>query len=312
MARILVTGGCGFIGSHIVDALLEAGHEVVILDNLSSGRMENIKHVLGEVQFHEEDVRNLETLRLLMDGVDYVCHEAAIGSVPASIADPLETNEINTTGTLNVLMAARDSRVKRVIFASSSAVYGDTPALPKTETMRPMPMSPYAVSKLAGETYMQAFYHSYGLETVSLRYFNVFGPRQNPHSQYAAVIPQFVATLLKGDKPVIYGDGAQSRDFVHIRDVVQANLLAIKAEETHGEVVNISSGEATNINTVLSIICDLCGKNVQAIYADRRQGDVVYSLGDFTAASKLLGYLPTTGFREGIQLTLDWYMKQTQ
>ncbi len=310
MARILVTGGCGFIGSHLVDALLRDEHEVVILDNLSSGKMENIQHVSTEVQFYKEDVRDLDALRVLMNGVDYVCHEAAISSVPGSIADPLTANEVNVTGTLNVLMAAREAKVKRVIFASSSAVYGDAPTLPKIETMRPMPMSPYAASKLAGETCMQVFYHSYGLETVSLRYFNVFGPRQDPHSQYAAVIPRFITALLNDDKPTIYGDGTQSRDFVYVQNVVQANLLAMRAEQTRGEAVNISCGKATSINTLLSTLCELCGKDVQAAYAERRQGDVAYSLGDCKAATELLGYVPTISFWDGIRLTLDWFTKR--
>lgn len=311
MARVLVTGGCGFIGSHLVDVLLRDRHEVVILDNLSFGKKENIQDVLDEVQFHEADVRNLEALRVLMNGVDYVYHEAAIGSVPASIADPLTTNEVNITGTLNVLMTAREARVKRVIFASSSAVYGDAPTLPKTETMRPMPMSPYAVSKLAGETYMQAFYHSYGLETVSLRYFNVFGPRQDPNSQYAAVIPRFITDLLRDNRPVIYGDGSQSRDFIHVQNVVQASLLAMKLEHTRGEAVNISCGKATSIDTLLSTLCELCGKDAQPVYAERKQGDVLHSLGDYKAASDLLGYIPTVGLRDGIELTLDWFAKRT-
>jgi len=309
MGRVLVTGGCGFIGSHLVDALLKDEHEVIVMDNLSSGNIENIRHVLAEVQFHEKDVRNLEALELLMNGVDYVYHQAAMGSVLGSIADPLATNEVNITGTLNVLKAARKANVRRVIFASSSAVYGDIPALPKMETMRPMPISPYAVSKLAGEAYMQAFYYCYGLDTVSLRYFNVFGPRQDPHSQYAAVIPRFITALLNGGRPVIYGDGTQSRDFTYVENVVQANLLAMRAEETRGEAINISCGESISINTLLSTLCELCGKDVRAVYADRRQGDIEHSLGDHTAASDLLQYLPTTSFRDGIQLTLDWFAK---
>lgn len=305
-----MTGGCGFIGSHLVDALLEEGHKVIIVDNLSTGKLENIEHVMPKVELHNEDIRDLDAMRQVTKNVDYVYHEAALGSVPRSVADPLTTNDVNVTGTLNVLIAAKEAGVKRVMFASSSSVYGDTPTLPKIETMRPMPMSPYAVSKLAGEAYMQAFYHSYGLETVSLRYFNVFGPRQDPHSQYAAVIPRFVTALLNDDKPVIYGDGTQSRDFTYVQNVVQANLLAMKAEETHGEAVNISCGKAISINTLLSTLCELCGRDVQAVYADRRQGDVAYSLGDFKAATDLLGYVPTISFRDGIWLTLDWFTKR--
>lgn len=310
MSRVLVTGGCGFIGSHLVDALLDEGHEVMIVDNLATGKLENIEHVLNEVDFHEEDMRDLDMLRKLMESVDYVYHEASLGSVPRSVADPLTTNNVNVTGTLNVLIAAREAGVKRVIFASSSSVYGDTPALPKIETMRPMPMSPYAVSKLSGETYMQAFYHSYGLETVSLRYFNVFGPRQDPNSQYAAVIPLFVSALLKGETPVIYGDGVQSRDFTHVQNVVHANLLAMKTEATHGEAVNIACGEATTINELLASLCKQYGTKTQPIYDKSRPGDVKHSLADFSAANKLLGYSPVVTFSEGIRLTLDWYIKK--
>lgn len=309
MERVVVTGGCGFIGSHLVDALLDGGHHIVIIDNLSTGKLENIERVISKVEFHEEDIRDLDMLRRFMSNADYVYHQAALGSVPHSVADPLTTNDVNVVGTLNVLKAAQEAGARRVVFASSSSVYGDTPALPKIETMRPMPASPYAVSKLAGEAYMHAFYHSYGLETISLRYFNVFGPRQDPSSQYAAVIPRFVTALLNDDTPIIYGDGTQSRDFVYIRDVVQANLLAMKAEETHGEAVNISSGKATSIGALLSTLCDLCGKDAQAIRGEQRQGDVAHSLGDFAAANDLLGYVPATGFRDGIQLTLDWHAR---
>jgi len=307
MSKILVTGGCGFIGSHLVDALLDEGHEVVIVDSLATGKLENIEHLLDKVDFYKEDIRNLDMLRKLIESVDYVYHEAALGSVPRSVADPLTTNDVNVTGTLNVLIAAREAGVKRVIFASSSSVYGDTPTLPKIESMRPMPMSPYAVSKLAGETYMQAFYHSYGLETVSLRYFNVFGPRQDPNSQYAAVIPLFVSALLNGDSPVIYGDGTQSRDFTYVQNVVHANLLAMKTEETHGEAVNIACGEATTINELLSSLCKQCGEHIEAIYAESRPGDVKHSLADFTAAHELLGYSPSMTFSDGIRLTADWH-----
>lgn len=310
MSRVFVTGGCGFIGSHLVDALLDEGHEVVIVDNLATGKLENIEHVLDKVDFHKEDIRDLGMLRKLIESVDYVYHEAALGSVPRSVADPSTTNDVNVTGTLNVLIAAREAGVKRVIFASSSSVYGDTPILPKIETMRPMPMSPYAVSKLSGETYMQAFYHSYGLETVSLRYFNVFGPRQDPNSQYAAVIPIFVRALLNGDSPVIYGDGTQSRDFTYVQNVVEANLLAMKARETHGEAVNVACGEARTINELLSSLCKRCGTGTQAIYAESRRGDVKHSLADFAAANKLLGYSPVVTFSEGIRLTLDWHRKK--
>ena len=285
--------------------LLDDGHEAVIIDNLATGKLENIEHVLDRVEFHREDIRDLDILRKITKTVDYVYHEAALGSVPRSVADPLTTNDVNVTRTLNVLIAAREAGVKRVMFASSSSVYGDTPTLPKIETMRPMPMSPYAVSKLAGETYMQAFYHSYGLETVSLRYFNVFGPRQDPNSQYAAVIPRFVSALLSGDTPVIYGDGTQSRDFTYVRNVVHANLLAMKTKETHGEAVNIACGEATTINDLLSSLCKQCGTGIEAIYADARPGDVKHSLADFSAANGLLGYSPVVTFSEGIQLTLD-------
>lgn len=312
MPRVLVTGGCGFIGSHLVDALLEEGHEVVIVDNLSTGKLENIGHAIPRVEFHNEDILDIDTLKKLTRNVDYIYHEAALGSVPRSVVDPLTTDHVNVTGTLNVLIAAQEAGVKRVIFASSSSVYGDNPTLPKIETMRPMPMSPYAVTKLAGEGYMQAFCHSYGLETVSLRYFNVFGPRQDPRSQYAAVIPRFVTAMLNGDRPVIYGDGTQSRDFTYVQNVVNANLLAMKAAETHGESVNIACGIATSINQLFALLCEICGRDTPAIHTVARSGDVKHSLADIAAARKLLRYYPVMDFSDGIQYTVDWYRRSVQ
>lgn len=307
MSRVLVTGGCGFIGSHLVDALLEEGHDVIVVDNLSTGKMDNIAHVISSVEFHNNDIRDLEALRGLTANIDYLYHQAALGSVPRSVVDPLVSNEVNVTGTLNVLVAARESGVKRVIFASSSSIYGDTPTLPKSEAMRPMPMSPYAVSKLAGEAYMQAFYQSYGMETVSLRYFNVFGPRQDPHSQYAAVIPQFASALLDNRSPVIYGDGMQSRDFTYVQNVVRANLLAMRVSETHGESVNVACGVSTTIDTLFALLCDVLEKDIEPVHVDTRLGDVKHSLADITAARILLGYQPLVDFTDGVRLTVEWH-----
>jgi len=244
----LVTGGAGFIGSHLVEELVKQGQRVRVIDNLSTGKKENIKPFLGEIEFVEGDIRDLELVRAAMDGVEYVLHQAAVPSVPRSVKDPLTSNSVNVEGTLNILVAARDADVKRVVYASSSSVYGDTPVLPKHEDMKQEPRSPYAVSKLTGELYCQVFYYVYGLETVVLRYFNVFGPQQDPKSQYAAVVPKFITALLHGESPTIFGDGEQSRDFTYIENVVAANLLATKAPDVAGEVFNIAYGERITVN----------------------------------------------------------------
>ena len=304
----LVTGGAGFIGSHLVERLVRDGKGVRIIDDLTTGKRENIEPFLSEVEFVHGDVRDLELLRRAMDGVDYVLHQAAIPSVPRSIDDPATTNSVNVEGTLNVLIAARDAGVKRVVYASSSSVYGDSPTLPKRETMRPEPLSPYAVGKLAGELYCQVFHRVYGLETVALRYFNVFGPRQDPESQYAGVVPKFINLLLAGDPPTIFGDGEQSRDFTYVQDVVDANLLAVEAEGVSGEVFNIACGERLTINRLVEILSDLVGAKRRPTYASPRPGDVKHSVADVAKAKALLGYTPAVTVQEGLKRTLDWIL----
>lgn len=303
----LVTGGAGFIGSHLVERLLKEGQKVRVIDNLSTGKEENIASFLSEIDFIEGDIRDLGLLKRVMEGVDYVLHQAAVPSVPRSVNDPLTTNAVNVEGTLNVLLAARDAGVKRVVYASSSSVYGDAPTLPKHEGMKPEPRSPYAVSKLAGELYCLVFHHVYGLETVVLRYFNVFGPRQDPESQYAAAVPKFIAALLRGEPPIIFGNGEQSRDFTFVENVVEANLLAAETPGVAGEVFNIACGENITINQLVAILCELIGIKITPLYAPPRPGDVRHSLADISKAQKLLGYQVKVGLREGLQRTVEWY-----
>jgi len=305
----LVTGGAGFIGSHLVERLLKEGHRVRVIDDLSTGKKENIKPFLGEIEFIKGDIRDLELVRETMEGVDYVLHQAAVPSVPRSVKDPLTTNVANVDGTLNILIAARDAGVKRVVYASSSSIYGDTPNLPKHEGMRPEPRSPYAASKLAGELYCQAFYSVYGLETVALRYFNVFGPRQDPESQYAAVVPRFITALLQGRPPTIFGDGEQSRDFTYVENVVEANLLAAKAPGVAGEVFNIACGGQITVNELARLLVEIVGVNPQLKprYAPPRPGDVRHSLADISKVRELLGYEVKVSTREGLERTVEWY-----
>ena len=303
----LVTGGAGFIGSHLVEELVKQGQRVRVIDNLSTGKRKNIEPFRGKIEFIDGDIRDLGLVRKAMDGVDYVLHQAAVPSVPRSVKDPLTTNAANVDGTLNILIAARDADVKRVVYASSSSVYGDTPTLPKQEGMKPQPRSPYAVSKLAGELYCQAFYHVYGLETVALRYFNVFGPRQDPESQYAAVVPKFITALLRGEPPTIFGDGEQSRDFTYVDNVVAANLLAAKASGVAGEVFNIACGERITINELARMLTEIIGVNIEPEYTPPRPGDVLHSLADISKAQKLLGYKIKVDFERGLQKTVEWY-----
>lgn len=303
----LVTGGAGFIGSHLVEELVKQGQGVRVIDNLSTGKKENIKPFLEKIEFTEGDIRDLELVRAAMDGVDYVLHQAAVPSVPRSVKDPLISNSVNVEGTLNILVAARDADVKRVVYASSSSVYGDTPVLPKHEDMKQEPRSPYAVSKLGGELYCQAFYHVYGLETVALRYFNVFGPRQDPKSQYAAVVPKFITALLHVETPTIFGDGEQSRDFTYIENVVAANLLATKASGVAGEVFNIACGERITINELACMLADIIGVNIEPEHTPPRPGDVLHSLADISKAKELLGYEVKVSTPEGLEQTVEWY-----
>jgi len=309
LARYLVTGGAGFIGAHLVDRLLHDGHGVRVIDNLSTGKKENIEPFLDKIEFIEGDIRNLELVHTAMEGVDHVLHQAAVPAVPRSVKDPLTTNSANVEGTLNILIAARDVGVKRVVYASSSSVYGDTPTLPKREGMRPEPRSPYAVSKLAGELYCQVFHQVYGLETVALRYFNVFGRRQDPESQYAAVVPKFVTALLQGRAPTIFGDGKQSRDFTYIENVVEANLLATKAPDVAGEVFNIACGEQLTVNGLVRLLGKAVGVSagLKAQYAPARPGDVRHSWANISRAKDLLGYEPKVSVKEGFERTVEWY-----
>jgi nucleoside-diphosphate-sugar epimerase len=304
MSLYLVTGGAGFIGSSIVERLAGQGEQVRVLDDLSTGKRENLAPWLGELEMIEGDIRNMETVRRAMAGVDYVLHQAALPSVPRSVADPLAGHQVNATGTLNVLLAARDAGVKRLVYASSSSVYGDSPALPKREEMPANPISPYAVSKLAGENYCRVFYRVYGLETVCLRYFNVFGPRQDPASQYAAVIPKLITAMLDGRRPVIYGDGRQSRDFTYIDNVVEANLLACQAEEVGGEVLNIACGESFTLLELVAHLERVMHKRAELEFAPAKPGDVRHSIAAIDRAHERLGYAPVVRFDKGLTRTV--------
>ncbi len=313
MANYLVTGGAGFIGSNLVEALLARGHTVRVLDNFSTGRRENLAGFAGRIDLIEGDLAALDDVRRAVQGVEVVLHQGAIPSVPRSIEDPLASNAANTTGTLNVLVAARDAGVRRVVYASSSSVYGDQDmARPKVETMIPCPISPYGVAKLSAEHYCQVFYTVYGLETVALRYFNVFGPRQDPASMYAAVIPRFITALQRGDPPTIYGDGEQTRDFTYVGNVVSGNLLAADApaERAAGEVFNLAAGQQTSLNTLVEMLHELTGQRVEPFYDAPRPGDIRHSLADIGKARERLGYEPHIGFLEGLRLTVDWYREQ--
>jgi len=308
----LVTGGAGFIGSNLVENLLAAGHRVRVLDNFLTGRRENLAGLAeryGDAfELIEGDLRDLALTRSAAEGVEYVLHQGALPSVPRSVADPVLSSEINVGGTLSLLVAARDAGVRRVIFAASSSAYGDTPQLPKCESMTPNPKSPYAAQKLAGEHYMRIFYEVYGLETVSLRYFNVFGPKQDPASTYAAVIPRFITTVLSGRAPTVYGDGLQTRDFTYIDNVVQVNLLACEApKDACGKVFNVACEERVSLLEILEIIYELAGRRVPPRFEPPRPGDVRDSLADISLARDLLGYEPTVPFPEGLSRTFDFF-----
>src|SRR2546421_4020463 len=309
-ARYLVTGGAGFIGSHLAQALLDQGESVRVLDNLATGKETNLAVLKGRVQIIRGDLRNFEAVRAAVEDVEVVFHQGALASVPRSIADPITSLEININGTQNVLQAARDAGVRRVVYASSSSIYGNTPTLPKQEQMQPHPVSPYAIHKLTGELLCQAFTSIYGLETVALRYFNVFGPRQDPTSEYAAVIPRFLTALIQKQRPIVFGDGEQTRDFTYIANVVQANLLAATSHDAIGYAMNIGCGEQVSLNTVLHLAGELLGVTPDVEYREPRQGDVRDSLADISLAQRLLGYKPTIGFGEGLALTLDSLCKE--
>ncbi len=308
----LVTGGAGFIGSNLVGALLAGGRRVRVLDNFLTGKRENLaglKETYGDAfELVEGDLRDMAVTRRAVEGAEYVLHQGALPSVPRSVSDPVLSNEINVGGTVSLLVAARDAGVKRVVYAASSSAYGDTPELPKRESMGTNPKSPYAAQKLAGEQYMRIFYEVYGLETVSLRYFNVFGPRQDPASTYAAVIPRFITAVLSGESPTIYGDGLQTRDFTYIENVVRANLLACEAPKTAcGKVINIACGERVSLLDILEIVYRLAGRRVAPMFESTRPGDVRDSLADISLAKGSLGYEPRIGFPEGLSRTFDYF-----
>ena len=312
MKRIVVTGGAGFIGSHLVEELIRRGNQVIVLDDLSTGKLENIKHLIEQPghperfrntpQFIRGSVTDLPLLRKVFQGIDYVFHQAAIPSVPRSVENPRATHEANITGTLNVLLASRDNGVKKVIYASSSSVYGDTPTLPKTEDMPPDPQSPYAITKLAGEYYCQVFHHLYGLPTVCLRYFNVYGPRQDPTSQYAAVIPIFIRRVLDNRPPIIFGDGEQTRDFTFVKDVVEANILA--AQSDAAGVYNIGTGQRVSINKLAELVIKLVGDSLEPVHAEPRLGDIRHSLADISRARQF-GYNPRYNLQQGLTETIN-------
>ncbi len=303
----LVTGGAGFIGSHMIDALLKAGHRVRVVDNFATGKRENLAHVMDQIDLHEISITDAEPLAEAMQGVDYVFHLAALGSVPRSVHDPLENHEINVTGTVNVLIAARDAGVKRVVYAGSSSAYGDIDSEFKSEDMLPRPLSPYAAAKLASEHYCQVFTHVYGLETVVVRYFNVFGPRQDPLSMYAAVIPKFVIAMLDDTPPTVEGDGLQSRDFTYIDNVVDGNLLACHTPGVAGEIINVACGGRINLLDMIAVMNRYLGKQIEPVFTDPRPGDVRHSRASIDKARRLLGYEPAISFEDGLARTMAWY-----
>lgn len=304
----LVTGGAGFIGSHIAAALMADGARVRVLDDLTTGHRENIEEIGGDLDFIQGSVADEQLLKKVLEDVEVVFHEAAIPSVPRSVEAPRQTHIASVDGTFSLLDAARKNKVRRVVYAASSSAYGDQPTLPKAEHMLPDPLSPYAVAKLVGEYYCQVFTRVYGLETVSLRYFNVFGPRQDPGSQYSGVVSRFISTLLSNERPVIYGDGEQSRDFTYIDNVVSANLNAVSAKEASGKIINVANGQRITLNELLAELKDLTGKqDVTAEYREARVGDVRHSLADISLAQQFLGYESKVDLREGLQRTIEWW-----
>ena len=312
MAIYLITGVAGFIGSSLARAVLAQGDEVRGVDNFSTGKRANLDEILGEIDLRELDLLDHDAIKDVCKGVDYIFHEAAIPSVPKSVLDPLGSNRANVDATVHLLIAARDAKVRRVVYAASSSAYGDTPTLPKHEAMLPNPNSPYAVAKLAGEYYMTSFYRCYGLETVSLRYFNIFGPRQDPSSPYSGVLAKFITQMLNGEQPIIFGDGAQSRDFTYIQNAVDANLLAMKAPalQAAGQMFNVATGKRADLNQAFQLLKNVTGYRGEVKYAPARAGDVKHSLADLARAEKHLGYKPTVDFEEGLRRTVDWYRGQ--
>lgn len=307
MAKYLITGGCGFLGSNIARELLSRGNSVRIFDNLSTGKKDNLDGVDGDLELIVGDLTDAPAVKHAVEGIDYILHQAALPSVQRSIEDPITANHINVSGTVNLLKNAVDAGVKRVVYAASSSAYGDQKALVKTENLLPMPKSPYAVAKLTGEYYLQAFYECYGLETVSLRYFNVFGPHQDPNSEYSAVIPLFITHMLRGESPTIYGDGTQSRDFTYIYNNVQANILAAEAPNAAGQVFNIACGRSFSLLDLVNEINLILGTDIKPRFAEPRTGDVKHSLADISKAQETLKYQVEVDFHEGLRRTVEWY-----
>ena len=311
MSNYLVTGGAGFIGSNIVEELVNSGEEVTVLDNLSTGYKKNIEPFLDKINFIQGDIRDVESVKKSLKDADYVLHQAAMASVPRSIDNPVLVNDININGTLNILEEARKAKVKCFVYAASSSAYGDSEVSPKREDLTPSPLSPYAVSKLAGEYYCSVYSTIFGLPTVSLRYFNVFGPRQDPNSQYAAVVPIFISKLLDNKKPEIFGDGNQSRDFTYVKNVVKANILASKSAETaSGEMVNVACGDKCTVNDLFRNISNYIGSDIEPVYSPPRAGDVKHSLADISKAKNIINYSVEESFEESIRKTVDWYKRK--
>jgi nucleoside-diphosphate-sugar epimerase len=311
MSKVLVIGGAGFIGSNLTEALLQRGHFVRVLDNFSTGKKENLifDKAYPSLEIIEGDIRDFITCQKAVNRIEYVFHQGALPSVQRSVEDPETSNAVNVGGTLNILIAARDEGVKSVIYASSSSIYGDTPTLPKHEEMPPNPLSPYALQKYIGEQYCKLFYQLYGLNTISLRYFNIFGPKQDPNSIYSAVIPRFIDALLYRRSPIIFGDGEQSRDFTYIENVVQANLLAMSAKHLHGETINIACGKRISLNQLLNVLKEIVGSKLSPIYEEPRKGDVKHSLADIRKGKEILNYEPKVGVEIGLKKTVEFFQK---
>lgn len=310
MALYVVTGGSGFIGSHVVDELLQRGEKIRVVDNLSTGRKENLAHVRDRVEFHELDICDMEKIRPVFEGADYVIHLAALPSVPRSVADPVTSNAVNIDGMLNVLVAARDAKAKRLVFAASSSAYGDNPEFPRVETQAPRPLSPYALGKLTGEYYCQLFTRLYGFEAVALRYFNIFGPRQNPYSPYTGVLSIFISAYIRRQTPTIFGDGEQSRDFTFVGNCVEATLLAATAPEAAGKVINVGVGEQFTLNRTITLLNRIFDREVKPHYGPAREGDVHDSLANIQLARQVLGYNPKVRYEEGLRRTIGWYRQE--
>jgi len=308
--KYLVTGGAGFIGSNIAHELVKRGEEVRILDNFSTGRKINLVDIESSIELHDGDIRDFWTVREAVEGIDYILHQAALPSVPRSVKNPLTSNSVNIDGTLNLLEAAKQEGVKRFVMASSSSVYGDTPELPKREDMPIDPLSPYAVTKLTGEKYCKIFYELYGLETVALRYFNIFGPRQDPNSQYSAVIPKFINAFLAGKRPVIFGDGEQSRDFTFVANAVEANILATTSEKAIAKYYNIACGGQYTLNALIKMLQEIMGVDIEPVYDPPRRGDILHSFADIRRAGQDLDFHPKIDFAAGLRKTVEWFAAQ--